>query len=161
MEVCVNVRVTFSDVVFNVLTDWSLIKVDASLLAYMCAISEVVECLSPLPPLPSPPHVFICFMCVSCPSSSIQTPVYHDNDCLQRPSPMYSLDHRWLIHCCNPPRIIKSLAGPARPPCKQSTSWLLCLPGILPGEGGRMVELLGLCTWFCQGWKRRALVLCT
>lgn len=67
----------------------------ASMLAYMCAISEVVGCLSRLPP--SPPHVFLCFMCVSCPSSSIQSPVYHDNSCLPRPSPMYSPDHRWLL----------------------------------------------------------------
>lgn len=61
----------------------------------MCAISEVVGWLS-LPP-PYPPHVFLCFMCVSCPSSSIQSPVYHDNSCLWRPSPMYSPDHRWLL----------------------------------------------------------------
>lgn len=67
------------------------------------------------------------------------------------------------IHCCNPPQTIKSLAGPAKAPlpCKHPTSCLLCLLGIIPGEGGRMVELLGLCTWFCQGWGGRGLVLCT
>lgn len=65
------------------------------LLIRICAISEVVGCLSLLSP--SPPHVFLCFMCVSCPSSSIQSPVYHDNSCLPRPSPMSSPDHGWLL----------------------------------------------------------------
>lgn len=63
------------------------------------------------------------------------------------------------IHCCNPPQTIKTLANQLGPPLTAITH-LLCLLAILPGEGGR-VEQLGLCTWFCQRWKRRGMVLCT
>lgn len=67
-----------------------------SLLAHVCAISEVVGRLSRLPPL----LMFSSVLCV-CPAHPLPfnppPPVYHDNRCLQRRSPMYSPDHRWLL----------------------------------------------------------------
>lgn len=65
------------------------------------------------------------------------------------------------IHSCNPPRAIKSLAGPARPPCKQPNTTLVVSAGYTTRDRGRIVELLGLCTGFCLGWKRRGFVLYT
>lgn len=138
-------------------------KKDAQdLSAHMCAISEVVGCLLSLPPL----LMFSSVLCV-CPAHPLpfNPPFTMTMAACRDPLPCIALTTAgyWQgpIHCCNLPRTIKRLAGPARPPCKQPAPHLLCLPSLLPGtEAGWWscwVYVLG----FVRGGKRRGLVLCT
>lgn len=104
-------------------------------------------------------HVFLCFMCV-CPAHPppFKPPFTMTIAACWDPFPSIALTTAgyWQgpIHCCNPSQTIKTLV-------RSAITHLLCLPAIVSVEGGRVVKLLGLCTWFCQRWKRRGLVLCT
>lgn len=104
-------------------------------------------CLSSLPP---PPPVF--YVCVSCPSSSIQTPVYHDNSCLPRSSAVceWPTAGCWrALSVLRPSRVIKRLA--AAPAARKLTAlYLLCLNC---GTSSAL-DRLGSCSWFCQQMKR-------